>query len=37
MVSEEFHCGIEFMDIDEKGKAKVLNFLESCREKIFKE
>jgi c-di-GMP-binding flagellar brake protein YcgR len=37
MVSEEFHCGIEFMDIDKKGKAKVLNFLESCREKIFKE
>jgi len=35
-ISEDFHCGIEFINVDAKTKAKVMAFLESCREKIFK-
>ena len=34
---EEFLCGIEFLDMDTKTKTKLMEFLESCREKIFKE
>ena len=35
--SKEFICGIQFLDIDAKTKSKLLEFLDSCREKIFKE
>ena len=34
---EEFLCGIEFINIDKKSKEKLLKYLQSCREKIFKE
>lgn len=34
---EEFLCGIEFTNIDEKTKAELMNYLQSCRENIFKE
>ncbi len=30
---EEVFCGIKFMDIDEKSKAKLMEFLRSCHEK----
>jgi len=30
---KEVFCGIKFMDIDEKSKAKLMEFLSSCREK----
>ncbi|KPK27508.1 MAG: hypothetical protein AMJ61_05610 [Desulfobacterales bacterium SG8_35_2] len=35
--AEEFLCGIEFLNLDTGTKKKLLEFLESCREKIFKE
>ena len=35
--SEEFLCGIQFLDMDDKTRTKLLDFLESCRKKIFKE
>ena len=34
---EEFLCGIEFTNIDKKTKTKLMEYLQSCREKIFKE
>jgi len=34
---EEFLCGIEFINIDKKAKAKLMDYLQSRREKIFKE
>jgi c-di-GMP-binding flagellar brake protein YcgR len=34
---EEYLCGIEFMNVEEKIRAKLMEFLQSCREKIFKE
>lgn len=34
---EEFLCGIEFLNMDNNSKTKLMEFLESCREKIFKE
>lgn len=34
---EEFLCGIEFINIDKKSKDKLMNYLQTCREKIFKE
>ena len=30
---KEVFCGIKFMDIDEKSKAKLMEFLRSCHEK----
>lgn len=35
--SEEFLCGIQFITIDAKMKTKLLEFLEACRKKTFKE
>jgi c-di-GMP-binding flagellar brake protein YcgR len=35
--TEEFLCGIQFLSIDAKMKAKLLDFMEACRKKIFKE
>jgi hypothetical protein len=34
---KEFLCGMEFLNMDNKTKAKVMEFLELCRENIFKE
>ncbi|MDX1775646.1 MAG: PilZ domain-containing protein [Desulfobulbales bacterium] len=34
---EEFLCGIEFINIDKKSKESLMAFLQSYREKIFKE
>ena len=34
---EEFLCGIEFMNIDKKAKENLMAYLQSYREKIFKE
>jgi len=34
---DELLCGIEFINIDMKTKANLLEYLESWREKIFKE
>jgi hypothetical protein len=34
---EEFLCGIEFINIDKKSKDGLMNYLQNCREKIFKE
>ena len=34
---EEFLCGIELINIDKKSKEKLMEYLQSCREKIFKE
>jgi c-di-GMP-binding flagellar brake protein YcgR len=34
---EEFLCGIEFMNIDDDAKTKLMDYLQSYREKIFKE
>ena len=34
---EEFLCGIEFINIDKKSKDDLMNYLRTCREKIFKE
>ena len=34
---EEFLCGIEFINVDKKTKAQFLDYLQSWREKIFKE
>ncbi len=33
----DLYCGIEFINIDTKIKAKLLEYLKSYREKIFKE
>ena len=33
---EEFLCGIEFINIDKKSKDELMNYLQTCREKIFK-
>ena len=34
---EEFLCGIEFINISKESKDKLMNYLQTCREKIFKE
>ena len=34
---EEFLCGIEFINIDKKSKDDLMNYLQTCRENIFKE
>ena len=34
---EEFLCGIEFINISNESKDKLMNSLQTCREKIFKE
>ncbi len=34
---EEFLCGIEFINIDKKSKDELMKYLQTCREKIFKE
>lgn len=34
---KEFLCGMEFLNMDNKTKKKVMEFLELCRENIFKE
>ena len=34
---EEFLCGIEFTNIDKKTKLNLMEYLQSCRGKIFKE
>ena len=34
---EEFLCGIEFINIDKKSKDGLMNYLQNCREQIFKE
>ena len=34
---EEFLCGIEFINISNESKDKLINYLQTCREKIFKE
>jgi hypothetical protein len=34
---EEFLCGIEFLNMDKTTKAKLMDFLESCREKVFRD
>lgn len=34
---EEYLCGIEFMNVDKKTRTKLLEHLQSFREKIFKE
>ncbi len=34
---EEFLCGIEFLNMDNETKVKLMEFLESRRENIFKE
>lgn len=33
---EEFLCGIEFINIDKKSKAKLMEYLQDYREKLFK-
>lgn len=33
----DYICGIEFQNIDEKTRTNLLDYLKSCREKIFKE
>jgi len=33
---EELLCGIEFINIDNNSKEKLIAFLQTCREKIFK-
>lgn len=35
--SKDFFCGMEFLNMDNQTKAKVMEFLELCRENIFKE
>ena len=34
---EEFLCGIEFISISKESKDKLIKYLQTCREKIFKE
>src|SRR5210317_61774 len=34
---EEFLCGIEFINISKESKDKLIDYLQTCREKIFKE
>jgi c-di-GMP-binding flagellar brake protein YcgR len=34
---EEFLCGIEFINIDKKAKKKLMDYLQSYREKIFED
>ncbi|UCD65847.1 MAG: PilZ domain-containing protein [Deltaproteobacteria bacterium] len=34
---EEFLCGIEFINIDNDAREKLMDYLQSYREKIFKE
>ena len=34
---EEFLCGIEFINISNESKDKLIKYLQTCREKIFKE
>jgi len=34
---EEFLCGIEFINIDEKSKNKLMEYLRESRQKMFKE
>ena len=34
---EEYLCGIEFTNIDDKTKKELMAYLQACREKIFKE
>jgi hypothetical protein len=34
---EDFLCGIEFMNVDKDTQTKWMNFVQSSREKIFKE
>ena len=34
---DEFLCGIEFINIDTKAKENMMEYLQNCREDIFKE
>ena len=34
---KDFLCGIKFIDLDKKVKEKLIDFMQACREKIFKE
>jgi len=34
---EEYLCGIEFMNVAEKIRSRLMKFLQACREKIFRE
>ncbi len=34
---EEFLCGIELINIDKESKEKLMEYLQNCRENIFKE
>ncbi|MEN8231902.1 MAG: PilZ domain-containing protein [Thermodesulfobacteriota bacterium] len=34
---EEFLCGIKFIDIDKNSKEILMQYLQTCKEKIFKE
>jgi hypothetical protein len=34
---EEFLCGIEFINLEKKAKEDLLEYLNNCRENIFKE
>ncbi len=34
---EEFLCGIEFMNVDEHTRSALTQFVQACREKMFKE
>jgi len=34
---DEFLCGIELINIDKKSKEKLMEYLQTCRENIFKE
>jgi len=34
---EEFLCGIDLINIDKKVKKELMDYLQGCREKIFKE
>ena len=34
---EEYLCGIEFISISKESKDKLIKYLQTCREKIFKE
>ena len=34
---EDLLCGIEFINLDQKVKEKLIEFMQACREKMFKE
>ena len=35
--TEEYLCGIEFTNIDSEARTKLMDYLQTCREKIFKD